>query len=91
MAKQCNLIFTVLDVNIPLTYKKIIGIRTNKESPNIVLRKKDKGGISITSTQLLTNLDNKVNRDFYALSTVTITYSFLGIPGRNERVQDRRS
>lgn len=66
VAKQCNLIFIVLDVNKPLTDKKIIeaelegfGIRINKEPPNIVFRKKDKGGIAITSTQPLTNLDNE--------------------------------
>lgn len=64
VAKQCNLIFIVLDVNKPLTDKKIIeaelegfGIRINKQPPNIVFRKKDKGGISITNTQPLTHID----------------------------------
>jgi len=66
VAKQCNLIFIVLDVNKPLTDKKIIeaelegfGIRINKEPPNIVFKKKDKGGINITSTQPLTHLDTE--------------------------------
>lgn len=66
VAKQCNLIFIVLDVNKPLTDKRIIeselesfGIRINKEPPNIVFKKKDKGGVSITSTQPLTRLDNE--------------------------------
>lgn len=66
VAKQCNLIFIVLDVNKPLTDKKIIeselegfGIRINKQPPNIVFKKKDKGGINITSTQPLTHLDNE--------------------------------
>lgn len=68
VAKQCNLIFIVLDVNKPLTDKGIIeaelegfGIRINKEPPNIVFKKKDKGGISITSTQPLTHLDSEVH------------------------------
>lgn len=50
VAKTCHLIFIVLDVNKPLTDKKIIeaelegfGIRVNKQPPNIVFKKKDKG------------------------------------------------
>lgn len=64
VGRTCNLIFIVLDVNKPLQHKQIIerelegfGIRINKERPNIVFRKKDKGGISMTSTVQLTNLD----------------------------------
>lgn len=33
------------------------GIRLNKTPPNIVIRKKDKGGINITNTVPLTNLE----------------------------------
>ncbi|KAI9684225.1 MAG: GTP-binding protein [Trizodia sp. TS-e1964] len=65
VAKTCHLIFIVLDVNKPLTDKKIIeselegfGIRINKQPPNIMFRKKDKGGISITSTVPLSNIDH---------------------------------
>lgn len=65
VARTCNLIFIVLDVNKPLQHKQIIekelegfGIRINKEPPNIVFRKKEKGGINITNTVPLTNLDN---------------------------------
>ena len=50
VAKTCHLIFIVLDVNKPLTDKRIIedelegfGIRVNKQPPNIVFKKKDKG------------------------------------------------
>lgn len=64
VAKNCHLIFIVLDVLKPLTDKKIIeselegfGIRINKEPPNIVFKKKEKGGINITSTQPLTHLE----------------------------------
>jgi small GTP-binding protein len=65
VAKTCHLIFIVLDVNKPLTDKKVIeaelegfGIRINKQPPNIVFRKKDKGGISITNTVPLTHIDH---------------------------------
>ncbi|KAK4554914.1 GTP-binding protein rbg1 [Recurvomyces mirabilis] len=65
VAKTCNLIFIVLDVNKPLTDKRVIetelegfGIRINKEPPNIKITKKDKGGISITSTVALSHIDN---------------------------------
>ena len=65
VAKTCHLIFIVLDVNKPLTDKRVIetelegfGIRINKEPPNIKITKKDKGGISITSTMALSHIDN---------------------------------
>ncbi|KAK3641382.1 GTP-binding protein rbg1 [Elasticomyces elasticus] len=65
VAKTCNLIFIVLDVNKPLTDKRVIetelegfGIRINKEPPNIKITKKEKGGISITSTMNLSHIDN---------------------------------
>lgn len=71
VAKQCNLIFIVLDVNKPLTDKRIIeqelegfGVRINKQPPNIVFRKKDKGGVSVTNTVPLTHLDADVSH-FY--------------------------
>lgn len=67
VAKTCHLIFIVLDVNKPLTDKKIIenelegfGIRINKEPPNIIFKKKDKGGIAITNTVPLTHIDHSV-------------------------------
>jgi uncharacterized protein len=65
VAKTCHLIFIVLDVNKPLTDKKVIeaelegfGIRVNKQPPNIVFKKKDKGGLSITNTVPLTHIDH---------------------------------
>lgn len=67
MSKTCHLIFIVLDVNKPLADKKVIerelegfGIRINKEPPNIHFKKKDKGGIAITSTGPLTHIDHDV-------------------------------
>ncbi|KAJ3536709.1 hypothetical protein NM688_g6800 [Phlebia brevispora] len=65
VARTCNLIFVVLDVLKPLGDKQIIeaelegfGIRLNKKPPNITVRKKDKGGINITNTVPLTNIDH---------------------------------
>ncbi|PCH41271.1 nucleoside triphosphate hydrolase protein [Wolfiporia cocos MD-104 SS10] len=64
VARTCNLIFIVLDVLKPLGDKKIIeteleafGIRLNKKPPAITVKKKDKGGIAITNTVPLTNID----------------------------------
>lgn len=66
VAKTCHLIFIVLDVNKPLTDKKIIeaelegfGIRVNKKPPNIVFKKKDKGGLAITNTVPLTEITHE--------------------------------
>ncbi|KAI9207531.1 P-loop containing nucleoside triphosphate hydrolase protein [Polychytrium aggregatum] len=65
VARTCSLIFLVLDVLKPLGHKRVIekelegfGIRLNREPPAITFRKKDKGGINITSIVPLTNLDN---------------------------------
>lgn len=63
VARTCNLLFIVLDVNKPLLHKQIIekelegvGIRLNKTPPDIIIKKKDKGGVSITNTVPLTHL-----------------------------------
>lgn len=73
VAKTCHLIFIVLDVNKPLTDKKVIeselegfGIRINKEPPNLVFKKKDKGGISITNTVPLSHIDHDVRALYYS-------------------------
>ncbi|KAF9006491.1 P-loop containing nucleoside triphosphate hydrolase protein [Cyathus striatus] len=65
VARTCNLIFIVLDVLKPLGDKKIIeselegfGIRLNKRPPAVLVRKKEKGGIAITNTVPLTNIDH---------------------------------
>lgn len=69
VAKTCSLILIVLDVAKPLQHKLIIerelegfGIRLNKKPPNISIRKKDRGGLSITSTCQLTHLDEDTIR-----------------------------
>lgn len=83
VAKTCHLIFIVLDVNKPMTDKRIIenelegfGIRINKEPPNITFQKKDKGGIAITSTQQLTHIDHdeiKAVMKEYKISSANIS------------------
>ena len=56
MARTCGLIFIVLDVLKPLEHKRLIekelegfGIRLNKQPPNISFKKKEKGGINMTT------------------------------------------
>ncbi|KAF5722194.1 ribosome-interacting GTPase 1 [Fusarium mundagurra] len=83
VAKTCHLIFIVLDVNKPLTDKRVIeaelegfGIRINKEPPNITFRKKDKGGLNITSTVPLTHIDHgeiKAVMSEYRINSADIT------------------
>lgn len=62
-ARTCNLILIVLDAAKPLTHKKIMegelegfGIRLNQTPPNIVFKKKDKGGINILNAVPQTHL-----------------------------------
>jgi len=66
VARTCNLILIVLDAAKPLTHKRIIehelegfGIRLNKKPPDIVFKKKDKGGISISKQCPQTHMDDK--------------------------------
>lgn len=63
VARTCNLLFIVLDVNKPLHHKQVIehelegvGIRLNKSPPDIIIKKKEKGGISVTNTVPLTRI-----------------------------------
>lgn len=65
VSRTCNLIFIVLDVLKSLEHKRIIehelegfGIRLNKSPPNIQLKKKDKGGITVASASPLTKLSH---------------------------------
>lgn len=80
VAKTCHLIFIVLDVNKPLTDKRVIenelegfGIRINKQPPNITVKKKDKGGLNITHTVPLTHIGGFGR--FSLLKMVTLTTS----------------
>ena len=64
MARTANIIFIVLDVLKPLGHKKILenelegfGIRMNKAPPNIIFKKKDKGGINLQTMVPQSELD----------------------------------
>ena len=63
-ARTCNLIFIVLDCLKPITHKKLIehelegfGIRLNKKPPAITFRRKEKGGINMSTTVTNPKLD----------------------------------
>jgi small GTP-binding protein len=54
VARTCSLILIVLDAMKPLTHKKLIehelegfGIRLNMRPPEILIKKKEKGGVNI--------------------------------------------
>ena len=89
MARTCNLIFIVLDVLKPLGDKRIIeselegfGIRLNKKPPNITVRRKDKGGIAITNTVPLTNIDQdeiKAVLSEYKISNADVAIRQAGV------------
>ena len=89
MARTCNLIFIVLDVLKPLGDKRIIeselegfGIRLNKKPPNITVRRKDKGGIAITNTVPLTNIDHdeiKAVLSEYKMSNADVAIRQAGV------------
>src|SRR4051794_23190034 len=83
VARTCNLIFIILDVLKPLGDKTAIeselegfGIRLNKRPPAIIVRKKERGGISITNTVPLTNIDQdeiKAVLSEYKISNADVT------------------
>jgi len=84
VARTCNLILIVLDALKPLTHKRIIekelegfGIRLNKEAPKISFKTKGKGGVSITKTVDMTNLDDDLVKSIcheYRISNADITF-----------------
>ena len=71
-----------------MTHKRIIekelegfGIRLNKSPPDIVLKRKDKGGITISSTTDLTQLDNETIKSIlheYRIINCDITFKCDG-------------
>jgi len=65
-ARTCDLILIVLDVTKPFTHKKIIenelegfGIRLNKSPPDIKVRRRERGGITWTSSTNLTQISGE--------------------------------
>ncbi|KAJ9465896.1 GTP-binding protein 128up [Diplonema papillatum] len=66
VARTCSCLLIVLDVAKPLTHKLIIereldgfGIRLNKAPPNIVIKKKEKGGLNLQSTVKLNKITHE--------------------------------
>jgi len=64
VARTCTLILMILDVMKPLNHKKLLeyelegfGIRLNKKPPDIVFRKKDKGGLNFNALVPQSELD----------------------------------
>ena len=64
VAKTCSCIIIVLDAMKPLGHKRIIeaelegvGIRLNKEPPKITVKKKERGGLNLSTSVKLTHLD----------------------------------
>lgn len=73
VARTCNLILIVLDALKPLVHKRILekelegfGIRLNKKPPDIYYKRKDRGGISFTSSVPLTHLNAELARTILA-------------------------
>ncbi|TMW65653.1 hypothetical protein Poli38472_008295 [Pythium oligandrum] len=65
-ARTCNVILIVLDAMKPATHKKLIeyelegfGIRLNKSPPNVVLKRKERGGVNYQSTVPQSELDSE--------------------------------
>merc|ERR1712070_768462 len=85
-ARTCTLILIVLDVQKPLTDKRIIerelegfGIRLNKTKPNIILKKKEKGGVTITKAHglELTNMSEDTIKSIlheYRINNCDVTF-----------------
>lgn len=78
VAHTCNLILIVLDVLKNLHHKKIIehelegfGIRLNKTPPNIVFRKRERGGINFMPTVKQSQLDEEM------VKSVLTEYKYL--------------
>lgn len=86
VAKTCSCIMIVLDAMKPLTDKKKIerelegfGIRLNKQPPNILFKKKDRGGINISMAPgvKLKGLDQETITSIckeYRIASASITF-----------------
>uniref|UniRef100_A0A158R5B6 OBG-type G domain-containing protein n=1 Tax=Syphacia muris TaxID=451379 RepID=A0A158R5B6_9BILA len=73
VARTCSLILMVLDVMKPLMHKKLLerelegfGIRLNKTPPNIVFKRKDKGGLNLTCLVPQSELDTELVKTILA-------------------------
>jgi len=78
VARTCSLIFIVLDALKPLGHKKIIeyelegfGIRLNKFPPNIKIRRKEKGGVTMQTLVNQSELDQALVKSILAEYKIT--------------------
>lgn len=86
VARTCSLIFIVLDVLKPLQHKRLIekelegfGIRLNKDPPNIIFKKKEKGGINLQTMVTQSELDNDMVKSIlseYKIHNADITLRY---------------
>lgn len=86
VARTASLIFIVLDVLKPLQHKRLIekelegfGIRLNKQPPNIVFKKKEKGGLNLQTMCQQSELDLDLVRSIlgeYKIHNADITLRY---------------
>merc|ERR1712080_760441 len=86
VARTSSLIFIVLDVLKPLQHKRLIekelegfGIRLNKQPPNIVFKKKEKGGLNLQTMVTQSELDLDLVRSIlseYKIHNADITLRY---------------
>lgn len=84
VARTCSLILLILDVMKPLQHKLIIerelegfGIRLNKKPADISIRKRERGGITLSSMVPLTHVDEetvKVILDEYKIINADVLF-----------------
>lgn len=74
VAKTADLVLMVLDVNKAEEQKRLleieleaIGIRLNRKKPDILLKPKKAGGVSISNTVPLTKIDEKTIRTIVSI------------------------
>ena len=72
-ARTCSLLLIVVDCTKPLQHKLIIerelegfGIRLNKEPPDIIIKRKESGGVVVTYSSKQSALDDEIIRSVLA-------------------------
>uniref|UniRef100_A0A183CD91 OBG-type G domain-containing protein n=1 Tax=Globodera pallida TaxID=36090 RepID=A0A183CD91_GLOPA len=86
VARTCSLVLMVLDVTKPLKHKELLeyelegfGIRLNKTPPNIVFKRKDKGGLNLTTLVPQSELDTETVKTIlseYRIHNADITLKY---------------
>ncbi|OZC09621.1 developmentally-regulated GTP-binding protein 1, partial [Onchocerca flexuosa] len=86
VARTCSLILMILDVMKPLQHKKLLeqelegfGIRLNKSPPNIVFKRKEKGGLNLTCLAPQSELDTEIVKSIlaeYRIHNADVTLKF---------------